>query len=216
MNTQGGARLVYKNAQQALLKAGVSPRNAILSQSYLRFENFLSTTKTSYDFGVLNNQTISGQAQSATEQRLNLQDAFYISEIMVYIAKASSATDNSYKLSTYPSTTIFSTSGAAAALFTLYNGVLSLTVNNRNIVPNSDLTKFLQVPQTQATAATNSPIDQFDGGYANVVEPNLVLIGQKNSLFNITIPSAFAALDANTKVVILVRGVLAQNVTSVS
>lgn len=214
MQTQAGSRLVFKNAQEALIKANINPRNAILSQSYLRFENFLSTTKTSYDFGVLNNQTISGQAQAPTEQRLNLQDAFYISEIMVYIAKASSSTDSSFKLNTYPSTQIFTT--GASSLFTLYNGVLSLTVNNRQIVPNSDLTKFLQVPQTQATAATNSPIDQFDGSFGSVVEPNLVLIGQKNSLFNITIPSAFTTLDANTKVIILVRGVLAQNVTSVS
>jgi hypothetical protein len=216
MNTQAGSRLVFRNAKEALMKSNINPKNAILSQSYLRFENFLSTTKTSYDFGVLNNQNISGQAQSNTEQRLNLQDAFYISEIMVYIAKASSATDSSYKLATYPSPTVFSTTGAAAALYTLYNGVLSLTVNNRQIVPNSDLTKFLQIPQTQATAATNSPIDQFDGGYGSVVEPNLVLVGQKNSLFNITIPTAFAALDTYDKVIILVRGVLAQNVTVVS
>lgn len=214
MQTQGGARLVYKNAQQALLKARINPANAILSQSYLRFENFLSTTKTSYDFGVLNNQTISGQAQAPTEQRLNLQDAFYISEIMVYIGKASSTTDSSYKLQTYPSPTVFTT--GAASLYTLYNGILSLTVNNRQIVPNSDLTKFLQIPQTQATGAANSPVDQFDGNFGVVVEPNLVLIGQKNSLFNVTIPSAFTTLDANTKIIILVRGVLAQNVTTVS
>ena len=73
-----------------------------------------------------------------------------------------------------------------------------------------------RIPQTQQTAAVNSPKDQFNGNYSSVVEPNLVLIGQKNSLFNITIPSAFAALDANTKVIIVVRGVLAQNVTVVS
>lgn len=216
MATQGGARLVYKNTKDALAAAGVNVAQTVLSQSYLRFENTLSTTKTSYDFGVLNNQSISGQVQFPTEQRLNLQDAFYISEIMVYLGKAASTTDSSYKLSTYPSPTVFTTSGAAAALYTLYNGVLSLTINNRQIVPASDLTKFLQVPQTQATAATNSPIDQFDGQWSTVVEPNLVLIGSKNSLINITIPSAFAALDANTRVVIICRGVLAQNVTVVS
>ena len=216
MQSQSGARLVFKNAANALMKANINPKTAILSQSYLRFENFLTTTKTSYDFGVLNNQTISGQAQAPTEQRLNLQDAFYISEIMVYIAKAASATDSAYKLETYPNSVTFSTVGAAAALYTLYNGNLSLTVNNRQIVPHSDLTKFLQIPQTQLTAALNSPKDQFNGAFASTVEPNLVLIGQKNSLFNVTIPSSFAALDANTKIVILVRGVLAQNVTSVS
>jgi hypothetical protein len=214
MASQVGARLVFKNAQEALVKAGVNPNSAILSQSYLRFENTLSTTKTSYDFGVLNNQTISGQTQAPTEQRLNLQDAFYVSEIMVYIGKASSTTDSSYLLKTYPSGQVFTT--GATSLYTLYNGILSLTVNNRQIVPASDCTKFLQVPQTQQTGAANSPADQFDGAWSNVVEPNLVLIGSKNSLFNITIPSAFATLDANTRVVILVRGVLAQNVTVVS
>jgi hypothetical protein len=214
MPTQGGARLVYKNAQDALVRAGVNPQSAVLSQSYLRFENTLSTTKTSYDFGVLNNQSISGSVQFPTEQRLNLQDAFYISEIMIYIGKASSTTDSSYILQTYPNTVTFTT--GASSLYTLYNGVLNLIVNNRQIVPASDLTKFLQIPQTQATAATNSPVTQFDGAWANVVEPNLVLIGSKNSLFNITIPSAFTTLDANTRVVILVRGILAQNVTVVS
>jgi hypothetical protein len=214
MATQGGARLVYKNTKDALAAAGVNVGQTVLSQSYLRFENTLSTTKTSYDFGVLNNQTISGSTQFPTEQRLNLQDAFYISEIMVYLGKAASTTDASYKLSTYPSSQIFTT--GATSLYTLYNGVLSLTVNNRQIVPASDLTKFLQIPQTQATGAANSPIDQFDGQWATVVEPNLVLIGSKNSLINITIPSAFTTLDANTRVVIICRGVLAQNVTVVS
>lgn len=214
MATQGGARLVYKNTRDALAAAGVNVANTVLSQSYLRFENTLSTTKTSYDFGVLNNQTLGGSAQFPTEQRLNLQDAFYISEIMVYVGKASSTTDASYKLSTYPSPTVFTT--GATSLYTLYNGVLSLTVNNRQIVPVSDLTKYLQVPQTQATGAANSPIDQFDGQWATVVEPNLVLIGSKNSLINITIPSAFSTLDSNTRVVIICRGILAQNVTVVS
>ena len=214
MATQGGARLVYKNAQEALVRAGVNPQQAVLSQSYLRFEQTLSTTKTSYNFGVLNNQTIDAQAQTPTEYRLNLQDAFYISELMVYIAKASSSTDASFKLYTYPSSTVFTT--GAASLATLYNGTMSLTVNNRQIVPASDLTKFLQIPQTQATGATNSPVDQFDGSWASVVEPNLVLIGSKNSIFNITIPAAFSALDANTRVVIICRGILAQNVTVVS
>jgi len=216
MATQGGARLVYKNASDALIKAGVNPQNAVLSQSYLRFENTLSITKTSYDFGVLNNQSVNGQQQTPTESRLALQDAFYISEIMIYVAKTASTTDSAYKLSTYPSPTVFNGPGSASAMYTLYNGQLSLTVNNRQIVPTSDLQRFLQIPQTQATAATNSPVDQFDGSWANVVEPNLVLIGSKNSLFNITIPNAFAALDANTRVVILVRGILAQNVTVVS
>lgn len=211
MATQGGARLVYKNAQEALVRAGVNPQQAVLSQSYLRFEQNLSKTKTSYNFGVLNNQTIDAQAQTPTEYRLNLQDAFYISEIMVYIAKAASDTDCSFALQTYPNSQVFSIGGPS--LYTLYNGTMSLTVNNRQIVPASDLTKFLQVPQTQASMTVGA---QFDGSWANVVEPNLVLIGSKNSVFNITIPAAFGDLDPYTRVVILCRGILAQNVTVVS
>jgi len=211
--TQGGARLVYKNAQDALIKAGVNPANAVLSQSYLRFETFLSTTKTSYDFGVLNNQTPNGIAQAPTENRLALQDAFYISELMVYIASAASATDSAYKLYTYPSPTVF-----GASLYTLYNGQLSLTVNNRQIVPSSDLIKYLQIPQTQVNDTIEPfTVDQFDGSFANVIEPNLVLIGSKNSLINITLPSALTGmLSPYTKVVIVARGILAQNVTVVS
>lgn len=211
--TQGGARLVYKNAQDALIKAGVNPANAVLSQSYLRFETFLSTTKTSYDFGVLNNQTPNGIAQAPTENRLALQDAFYISELMVYIASASSATDSAYKLYTYPSPQVF-----GASLYTLYNGQLSLTVNNRQIVPSSDLIKYLQIPQTQLNESIEPyTVDQFDGSFANVIEPNLVLIGSKNSLINITLPSALTGMVSPfTKVVILARGILAQNVTVVS
>jgi hypothetical protein len=212
--TQGGARLVYKNAQDALIKAGVNPASAVLSQSYLRFETFLSTTKTSYDFGVLNNQTPNGIAQAPTENRLALQDAFYISELMVYIATASSPTDSSYRLWTYPDTEFFNNN----SLYTLYNGQLSLTVNNRQIVPSSDLIKYLQVPQTQNNQSIEPyTIAQFDGSFANVIEPNLVLIGSKNSLINITLPSALTGmLSPYTKVVIVARGILAQNVTVVS
>jgi hypothetical protein len=221
MNSQVGARMVYDNAKAALMKGGLTAsdiENAVLSQSFLRFEQPLVIGQTQFVFPILNNQTSSGQSIRATEKRLNLQDAMYVSEIAVYIAKASSATDASFVLKTYPSPVTFAT--GAASLGTFYNGQLQIAVNNRTIVTGMDLTRFLQAPQTQLTAATNSPIDEFDGAndrsafYA--LEPNVVLNGQKNSQVVINLPASMATLDASTYAVIVVRGVLAQNVTVVS
>lgn len=221
MNSQVGARMVYENAKAALKAGGLTDTdiaNAILSQSYLRFEQPLNNTATQFTFPILNNQTTSGQSIRATEKRLNLQDAFYVSEIAVYLTKAASASDSAFVLKTYPSPVTFAT--GAASLGAFYNGLLQIAVNNKVIVTGMDLTRFLQVPQTQLTGATNSPIDEFDGAndrssfYA--LEPNIVLNGQKNSQVVITLPSNIATIDANTYAVIVVRGVLAQNVTVVS
>jgi hypothetical protein len=221
MNTQIGARMVLENAKAALSHGGLDAQaiqDAILSQSFLRFEQPLNNSSTNFTFPILNNQTSGGIAQRPTEKRLNLQDAFYCSEIAVYLAKATSATDVSFQLETYPNSVIFTT--GATALGAFYNGQLQIAVNNRTIVPGMDIMRFKQVPQTQLTAATNSPIDEFDAVNERsamfALEPNIVLIGQKNSQLVITLPGNISTIDNFTYAVIIVRGVLAQNVTVVS
>jgi len=221
MNTQIGARMVLENAKAALQHGGLSPQeiaDAILSQSYLRFEQPLNNSSTNFTFPILINQNSGGNSQRATEKRLTLQDAFYCSEIAVYLAKAASAADVAFSLETYPNSVVFAT--GAASLGAFYNGQLQIAVNNRTIVPGMDIMRFKQVPQTQLTAATNSPIDEFDAVNERsamfALEPNIVLIGQKNSQIQITLPGNIATIDAFTYAVIIVRGVLAQNVTVVS
>lgn len=219
--SQQGARLVYKNAVKSMIRAGVDPRSAVLSQSYLRLEQAVNTSKTQYTFGVLvNDSGNSGVAVRPTEQRLNLQDSFYVSQVSLYLGLATSTTDTQFPLYTWNNPTTFSTVGAASALNNLYNGNISLTVNNRTIVTAWDCYRHLEIPQTQLTGAANSPKDQQYGAYSTAVdtEPNWVLIGSKNNSFQINLPNAIGTVQASatTYLTVILRGVLAQNVTLIS
>jgi hypothetical protein len=222
--SQLNQRLVYRNAVKSMINAGVDPRQAILSQSYLRLERNLSTSITSYQFGVTINDTPAGTTVRSTENRLNLQDSFFVGSISMFTSLTTNATDTNMILDSYPNATKYSTAGAAAALYNLYNGSFSLTVNNRVITPSWNAYQHLYVPQTQngtgVTAQTVFPIDQFEGSTSAslAVEPNWVLIGSKNNNFTLNLPASVGTLQASktTTVVVILRGVLAQNSTVVS
>lgn len=216
-------RLVYRNAYRAMQRAGVNPGQAILSQSYLRLERVASQNVTNYQFGVLVNDQPGGSQIRPCEQRLNLQDSFFVSSIQLFVYNSTNLNDTDNVFKTYPNPRVFSTAGAAQALYQLYNGVLSLTVNNRVITPNWDLSRHLVVPQTQQNVtpvATTINLDQFEGSnYGEYAcEPNWVLIGSKNNNLTINLPNAIGTLQASstTVITIMLRGVLAQNSTQVS
>lgn len=215
-------RLVYRNAFRSMVKAGVNPGQAILSQSYLRLERQISTTTTSYQFGVLVNDQPAGQgAVRPTEQRLNLQDSFFVSSVQIFTSTTASASTTNFSLDSYPNPRKYSGTTSATDLYNLYNGYLSLTVNNRVITPSWDIQKHLSIPQTQQTAtpiASTVPLDQFEGSMSGAfpVEPNWVLIGSKNNNLTLNLPAAISAVTNTEFIVILLRGVLAQNSTIVS
>jgi hypothetical protein len=219
MATQHGQRLIFDNAKNLVNNAGFSAGQAVLSQSYIRSEVAMSTTTTSYQIPILVNSVGAG-TNFATNNLLNLQDAFVVSSIGVFVAIPAASTTTAFKLYTYPSAVDISTSGAAAALYNLYNGKLSVVVNNRQIVPSWDLYRHLYVPQTQAGAAsTATTIDQNDAtefGYYPC-EPNIVLVGSKNNVVSLELPGAISTLQASTapRIVVIMRGILAQNVTPV-
>jgi hypothetical protein len=219
MATQHGARLVFDNAKNLVNNAGFSAGQAVLSQSYIRSEVAMSTTTTSYQIPILVNSVGAG-TNFATNNLLNLQDAFVVSSIGVFVAIPAASTTTAFPLYTYPNATAFSTSGASAALYNLYGGKLSVVVNNRQIVPAWDLYRHLYVPQTQQGAAsTATTIDQNDAtefGYYPV-EPNIVLVGSKNNVISLELPGAISTLQAGVapRIVVIMRGILAQNVTPV-
>jgi hypothetical protein len=215
MNSQLGARLVYDNCRNALIKAGFSKEkveDAVLSQSYLRLEQPLTATGSQFQFPILINQTGSNVAVRPTEQRLSLQDGFYVSGINVYLTVAASATDAKFQLFTAPLALPFVT--GAANLYTFYNGNFTLQINQVNIITGYPLYRFVQVPQTQLTAATNSPITQFDGTQDAVLEPNILLLGSNNSVLTVNLPAAIGTIDANTYAIIVLNGVKAQNIST--
>jgi hypothetical protein len=217
MATQHGARLVFDNAKNLVNNAGFSVGQAVLSQSYLRSEVAMSTSTTSYTIPILVN---SATNNFATNNLLNLQDGFVVSSIGVFVSIPAASTTTAFKLYTYPNAVDFSTAGAADALYNLYNGKLAVVVNNRQIVPSWDLYRHLYVPQTQQDGgSTASVIDENDAtefGYYPV-EPNIVLVGSKNNVISLELPGAISTLQASTapRIVVIMRGILAQNVTPV-
>jgi hypothetical protein len=218
-----GTRLAYEKAKQALANAGFNPNQVVLSQSYLRLEVALSTSITNYQFPVLVNDVSSSNTTSfATEQRLNLQDSFVISSLGFFVAAPSSSTAVDFQLATYPNPYIFSTTNAASSLFNWYNSSLTLTVNNRQIVPAYDLYRHYSVPQQQGgnaytTAQTQAFRDQQDGGESAFypIEPAWVLVGSKQNTLQVQLPSAMAAIQTNSRAILILRGHLAQNSTPV-
>lgn len=208
------ARMVYDNARKLLAGAfpGQNIRQFKCTQTYLRLELALSTAITNYQFQILNQTTGS---QFNTEQRLNLQDSFVVSSLGVFLAKPSGSTDTTFELDTYANTVKYTN---AAAMNAIYNGQLQVKINNDVVVPAWDLQQHFYRPQTQQTAAANSPLDQKrlseDGMIA--VEPNIIAIGSKNTQVSIVLPVALSAVDANSRIILLMRGVLAQNSTVVS
>jgi len=221
MATQHGARLVFDNAKNLVNNAGFSAGQAVLSQSYIRSEVAMSTSTTSYQIPILTNST-GANTNFATNQLLQLQDAFVVASIGVFVAIPAASTTTAFPLFTYPNGVAFSTAGAATALYNLYNGKLSVVVNNRQIVPAWDLYRHLYVPMFQqgsSSSATNGGIDQNDAteyGYYPV-EPNIVLVGSKNNVISLELPGAISTLQAATapRIVVIMRGILAQNVTPV-
>ena len=221
MATQHGARLVFDNAKNLVNNAGFSAGQAVLSQSYIRSEVAMSTSTTSYQIPILTNST-GANTNFPTNQLLQLQDAFVVASIGVFVSAPAASTTTAFPLFTYPNAVTFSTAGAATALYNLYNGKLSVVVNNRQIVPSWDLYRHLYVPMFQqgsSSSATNGGIDQNDAtefGYYPV-EPNIVLVGSKNNVISLELPGAISTLQASTapRIVMIMRGILAQNVTPV-
>jgi hypothetical protein len=219
MATQMGQRMVFENAKALINSLGYSAAHAKLTQSFLRSEVALSTSVANYHIPVLVNDTQNGSVR-VNEKRLNLQDIFITTEIDILIGiGAATATDA--KLYSYPNPNVFSTSGAAAALYSLYNGYLNLTINNEQLLPAWSVLRHLFVPQTQGgvgiTAQTIFPIDQINFGEdaAYPVEPGIVMNGAANINLNLTANGAPAAIQANSFICVIQRGILCQNVTTV-
>lgn len=198
-----------------------------LSQSEIRSEVQLTTGSTTFNFGITtgqNSQGASGLFNTEAPFRLNMQDSLCVNEYAVFVAKPSSATDTTFTLDTYGNASKYSTANVAAAINgTLYgSGALKITCNNDILVPGRGLYNHFYVPQTQnavgVTAQTVFPIDQKRGAEDGFIttEPNIVLIGAKNTVPQIVLPAALAAVETFQRAVIVFRGILAQNSTVVS
>lgn len=211
--------MVFDNAKVALQKAfpGVPITQTFkLTEGSLRFEAALVAAATQITFNPMVNQ---GTVFN-TETRLVLQDSFVISQIKVCTGAPSEAVDNTFLPDSYPNQVKYG-AAPAAALGAFWNAQLRIVVNNDVLVPNMDIYRFYNAPETQQTDAlgAGSPGDQdrgsFDGWYP--CEPNIVLIGSKNNEITIqfTGPGLADVLE-HSRAIIMLRGIRAQNSTVVS
>lgn len=219
-----GMREVYDNAVNLLAKNGYDVRSAKLTQSQLRSEVKMSASSTRFHLPVTINDQVNGNAFN-TEKRLNLQDVFITSAIGVFVAAASSDTDTQFDLNTYGNLTLFSAANEAQSIKGAYaNGNLSMIIDNDQILPYYPLNWHYRAPLTQqaanadyATSAINL-VDSRDGSYDGIIqiEPNFILSGNAQIDFNLNLPSAMAAVKANSRFVVIQYGLLAQNCTKVA
>lgn len=192
-----------------------------LSQGAIRLEVALSATQNTFVFGVTPNQANSNNIQYNTERRLPLQDSICVSEYAIYVGKPSSSTDTNWLLRTYGNTQDFSAGAAASIDSTFYShSWFVMKCNNDVLVPYRGLKNHWYKGETQQTSAlgAGSPGDQVRGAQDGLItqEPNLIIIGSKNYVPQIEMPTAMGTVDANTRAVLIMSGVYAQNSTVVS
>lgn len=191
-----------------------------LTQSTIRVEQLLLNNSTQYNFAVLNNINNGNNQSFNTEIRLNQQDTFVPTEIFIGVGLPSGTTDTTWKPLTYENPALF-TAAASDSLLTLWNGgMMQITVNKDVKTVNWDLMRHYYAPQTQQTGPVGlgSPTNQVcgadDGWYP--MEPYVLLIGSQGIQIQINLPVALGTVDANSRLVLMMRGVLAQNSTVVS
>jgi len=224
MANQIAARMTFENARALAASQGFGLQAAKCTQSFIRTEVAVSTSTAQYQLPILVSAANSStNASRVLNKFLNLQDLFYVSEIGFFLTVASSTAVNG-KLYTYPNKVAFST--GSTALNAVYNGQLSITINNEQVLPAWDVNRSFVVNQTQentnfnsatATSPAQYTIDQAnlscDGFYP--CEPGIILNGAANIQATLTLPGAVSTVDSNTAIVTIFRGILIQNATTV-
>jgi len=193
-----------------------------LSQNEIRLEVGLTGNKTAFKFALTTNQNNSSNLQFLTERRLDLQDALIANEYGIYIAKTAGQNDADYSLRTYPNSQDFTAAEASKLKNILYsNGEFGITCNKDIIMPNRGVFNHLYLPQTQETAPLGAGAagDQIRGSEDGMItmEPNILLIGTKGYDMVLSLKDALGDdLTDNVRAILIYRGIMAQNATSVS
>ncbi len=209
---------IFERAFNPTGKPGVSVVDLFrMTQSELRLEQPLLTTNNLLTFPVLNNIQNQSGGQFNTEIRLAQQDSFVPTRIQISLGLPTSSTDTTFKLYPYPSPFVFTN---ATAMEAFYSGQMQWTINNDKYVKNWPVMRHRKTNQTQQTTAygAGAPLDQMDmdeDGFCPM-QPYCLLIGSADILIQIAIPVAPSAVDANTRVVMRIEGIIAQNSTVVN
>jgi len=173
--------------------------NVRLTQSSLFLTKPISSTQTTYTFDVLETQTATLQRD---ELRVNINDEFYITHLGLYLV--ATVTNGSYsgvKLLTYAP---IEAGAQTLQVEGLFNGSLSIGVNNVIYLDKFDTRKFEMVPQTQfssffseAGAYNKCTIAQENLSLNNMfpIEPMLQLSGAKKNTITLSLANAITGTN---------------------
>lgn len=213
-------RMQADKAVELARALGYNVGDARPTSSFIRTEQAMSATANQYTFPIRVSDP--GNATYATQQLLQQQDIFVCFSIGMFVTVGTAATF-ALKLYTYENATAF-TSTANAALLTLWQGQLQITMNTIKLLPQWDLWRHYKAPIAQQqsfvaySGATALPyVDSIDGTSDGFypVERGLVLNGAANTQFNVVLPGAVSAVQTNSRIVFILRGQLLVNVTTV-
>lgn len=214
-----GQRMNFDIAQEVFAQYGYSVPQAKMTQSVLRSEVLMSTSSNELHLPILTNDNQNGNAFN-TEVRLKLTDVALVTEMLVRVAKPSSATDAAFFHYGYGNTTVFSTANTANSINGAYaNGNLKLLINNQQTVPALDLWRFYNAPSTQQganvgyTTSGVNQVDSYQGAVSGVypIQPFWVLSGNDNIDLRINTVVGMAAIETNSRWIWEARVILGQN-----
>jgi hypothetical protein len=179
------------------------------SESFLRFETSLGTSGV-LNFAVNANEVVQpNSAVIPTEARLAQGDIFVVTHIKFDISEIASDTPSAAQLGNrrryfWPNTGIFAGTNQAN-LWTIYNGYLSVQVDNVKWLPQIPMDQFLRIAETQQTvnqaAATatseNLGDSQTNGMWGYCPCDPFALDGNKKNVWQVTLPNSVAIDDSS-------------------
>jgi hypothetical protein len=186
-----GVQVISSERERAILEHNrTQPRfkGKNVVPGYLRLETTIKNSQ-----NILSFKTFEGDGASVypTERRLDRNDAFIATEVGFFLLRQDVANvKTNGLLNTYVNLTTF----AAAAGFTpadlnaIYQGRLSITINKVKKVPDIDLQRFLHIPETQQTGATNYDQRKYKDGFINLT-PQVIIDGSGTNELEVAWPS---------------------------
>lgn len=184
--------------------------NKIIVPGYLRVESEIETSKNSYSLNFSSKTNVDG----ITENRLDNNDSFVITEIGIFLIKKNTDYPNAEVLQAYPNAAVFAdgTTFKGANLECIYNGKVNFSVGNTNFLEKFPMDAFRSVGAMASSSATTYSQKNAADGFVEMT-PNVGITGLSKHELRIDIPSAGLHLTNDTPnmsnhIVVIARGFL--------
>lgn len=174
--------------------------SALPLPGYLRAEVLMEPGINAVEFKLRSDETANGQPIFPTEQRLNMNDAFYVTALAVMFQNAGAASAD--RFTALPQQAPFDdTFGAdAPAMRAVYNGgKLSLIQNDRIYLRDCDLWRMQYVDTAQQGIVAGYTLNATDPqrGFLQSGDPMMRLNGPSNIEATLKLPQPFGGAGAN-------------------